>query len=241
MYDPAKGIVKYLGMLMLGLTVYMRHCDPKCAAASAAAPQKQAIQTVYCTAEQKKTIESLEVRISCSTQTLQLQATTADDKQCTLLEQRVIIGRGYRTPNIDAYITDTIINPRWTPTWSILQEVKQKHSASYMRRNFYHKDGIYMKPGSKNPLGKVKFVFNWKGYFRMHGTNDENRHLFNKERRNFSHGCIRVEDEVALLKEINSYTGNTDSCDGKCMDSSIASEKTKKLILSKKVKIKVIR
>ncbi|MBW2964948.1 L,D-transpeptidase family protein [Candidatus Woesearchaeota archaeon] len=244
MYYPAKGIVKYLSMLMLGATVYMGHCDPRCSAASeshaAAQPLKPQPAAGYCTQEQKKEASALEVRISRSSQTLRLEAVLPEEKHCTILEQRVVMG-GYRTPKIDAYITHAMINPSWKPTWSIMQELKQKHSKSYIRRNFYHRDGVYMKPGPKNPLGKVKFVFDWKGFFRMHGTNDENRHLFDKKKRNFSHGCIRVEDEVALLKAINSYTGNTDSCDDRCIDSSITAGTTRKLVLSKKVKIKVTK
>jgi L,D-transpeptidase YcbB len=55
---------------------------------------------------------------------------------------------------------------------------------------------IRQEPGSGNPLGLIKFVFpNTEGIY-LHGTSDQN--LFSSFRRDFSHGCIRLEDPAAL-------------------------------------------
>jgi murein L,D-transpeptidase YcbB/YkuD len=55
---------------------------------------------------------------------------------------------------------------------------------------------IRQKPGSKNALGLVKFVFPNSYSVYMHGT--PATELFAKSRRDFSHGCIRVERPADL-------------------------------------------
>src|SRR5581483_5458708 len=55
---------------------------------------------------------------------------------------------------------------------------------------------VRQKPGSENALGLVKFEFPNPYDVYMHGTPAQN--LFARQRRDFSHGCIRVEDPVAL-------------------------------------------
>jgi murein L,D-transpeptidase YcbB/YkuD len=55
---------------------------------------------------------------------------------------------------------------------------------------------IRQRPGPKNSLGLVKFVFPNDDNIYMHGT--PATQLFDRARRDFSHGCIRVEDPVAL-------------------------------------------
>lgn len=51
-------------------------------------------------------------------------------------------------------------------------------------------------PGPWNALGKIKFVFPNKYSVYMHDTPAPN--LFKRAQRNFSHGCIRVSDPLAL-------------------------------------------
>ena len=47
-------------------------------------------------------------------------------------------------------------------------------------------------PGQKNALGLVKFMFPNKHNVYMHDT--PQKHLFSREVRDFSHGCIRLAD-----------------------------------------------
>jgi len=51
-------------------------------------------------------------------------------------------------------------------------------------------------PGSRNPLGRVKFMFPNEFSIYLHDTPD--RQLFERERRTFSHGCIRIEKPLDL-------------------------------------------
>ena len=55
---------------------------------------------------------------------------------------------------------------------------------------------VRQRPGPKNALGLVKFVFPNAASVYLHGTPEPE--LFSRERRDFSHGCIRVEDPAAL-------------------------------------------
>ena len=55
---------------------------------------------------------------------------------------------------------------------------------------------IRQKPGPTNSLGPVKFVFPNHYDVYLHGTPE--RGLFARSRRDFSHGCIRVEDPAGL-------------------------------------------
>lgn len=57
---------------------------------------------------------------------------------------------------------------------------------------------IRQKPGKQNPLGNIKFVFPNHDNIYLHYTSSE--HLFKNPRRDFSHGCVRVEEPEALAK-----------------------------------------
>ena len=55
-------------------------------------------------------------------------------------------------------------------------------------------------PGPHNVLGNVKFIFPNSEKVYLHDTPDEQ--LFNRAKRAFSHGCIRVERPVDLVKYV---------------------------------------
>jgi len=57
---------------------------------------------------------------------------------------------------------------------------------------------IRQRPGPKNALGDIKFVFPNNSNIYLHHTPAPL--LFQRDRRDFSHGCIRVEDPVALAQ-----------------------------------------
>jgi len=58
-------------------------------------------------------------------------------------------------------------------------------------------------PGPWNALGDVKFIFPNKYSVYMHATSHP--HLFQEQQRDFSHGCIRVSDPLALAQFILSH------------------------------------
>jgi L,D-transpeptidase YcbB len=55
---------------------------------------------------------------------------------------------------------------------------------------------VRQRPGPRNALGLVKFVFPNSAAVYLHGT--PQTELFSHTRRDFSHGCIRVQDPTAL-------------------------------------------
>jgi len=60
------------------------------------------------------------------------------------------------------------------------------------------KSRIRQRPGPKNALGDIKFVFPNRDNIYLHHT--PAIALFERDRRDFSHGCIRVEQPVALAQ-----------------------------------------
>jgi murein L,D-transpeptidase YcbB/YkuD len=57
---------------------------------------------------------------------------------------------------------------------------------------------LRQRPGPRNALGLIKFVFPNELNVYMHGTPAQA--LFSRSRRDFSHGCVRVEDPVTLAE-----------------------------------------
>ncbi|WP_411727744.1 L,D-transpeptidase family protein [Methyloglobulus sp.] len=68
---------------------------------------------------------------------------------------------------------------------------------------------VRQRPGNKNSLGKVKFIFPNKDDVYLHDTPANS--LFSKSRRDFSHGCVRVENPIALTEFALRNQGKWDS------------------------------
>jgi L,D-transpeptidase YcbB len=149
------------------------------------------------------------------------------------LEMKVVVGSAYRrqTPVFSNNMTHVIFRPYWNVPLSIQRNEllpKIRKDSAFLAKNDYQvlnskgeivsndhfspemlvklrsgKLSIRQVPGSKNALGFIKFVFPNEYNVYLHGTPAKT--LFSKSRRDFSHGCIRVEkpEELALwaLKE----------------------------------------
>jgi murein L,D-transpeptidase YcbB/YkuD len=133
---------------------------------------------------------------------------TAFDSGEKTLEMKVIVGQGFEdkaTPVFSDSMEFVVFRPYWNITPDIqANEIAPKiaRDPSYMdRENLeYYKDGgttrIRQKPGPKNALGFVKFLFPNDYNIYLHDT--PNHELFNKDVRAFSHGCIRLEKPAEL-------------------------------------------
>jgi murein L,D-transpeptidase YcbB/YkuD len=136
------------------------------------------------------------------------------------------VGKAYHhhTPVFANYMRYLIFRPYWDVPLSIQRaEMISKilHDRNYLASNDFevvNHDGdlvtdgtvsddvlsglrsgslnIRQKPGPKNALGLVKFIFPNSYNVYLHGTPAVE--LFARARRDFSHGCIRVENPVAL-------------------------------------------
>ena len=65
---------------------------------------------------------------------------------------------------------------------------------------------VRQKPGGANALGLVKFSFPNTNNVYLHST--PSKGLFNRDRRDFSHGCIRVEDPLQLAEWVMADNGD---------------------------------
>jgi murein L,D-transpeptidase YcbB/YkuD len=139
---------------------------------------------------------------------------------------RVIVGKALdtRTPIFDEDMRFIEFSPYWNVPSSIaLEETvpKLRQDPGYFDEEgfeFVDADGqvltalttahidalqrgalrIRQRPGPRNALGDIKFVFPNSDHIYLHHTPAPA--LFEKVRRDFSHGCIRVEDPVALAR-----------------------------------------
>lgn len=101
--------------------------------------------------------------------------------------------------------------PYWNVPTSILnKEIKpaQAKNPNYMAQNDmeWHNGRVRQRPGPKNSLGKVKFMFPNTNNIYLHDTPAKS--LFNKDDRAFSHGCVRVEKARDLAIMITGEDGN---------------------------------
>ncbi len=155
-----------------------------------------------------------------------LRAYNATGKQA--LTMRVVVGRALRTetPVLEEHMKYLIFWPYWNVPPSILRgEIIPKimKDPAYIQKNNFEvttysgqviTDGIVsedvlaqlragklmvrQKPGPRNALGLIKFIFPNDQNIYLHSTPAQS--LFSESRRDFSHGCIRVEDPKALAE-----------------------------------------
>jgi murein L,D-transpeptidase YcbB/YkuD len=145
------------------------------------------------------------------------------------LEMAIVVGRAARTqtPLFAGEMTHVLFRPPWYPPPSILRtEIVPRlardpgylrrermdlvavnagdsspalpATAENLRRLRAGQLAVRQRPGPQNSLGLVKFVFPNDYTVYMHDT--PARGLFARERRDFSHGCIRVERPAALAE-----------------------------------------
>jgi murein L,D-transpeptidase YcbB/YkuD len=144
-----------------------------------------------------------------------------------VLETNVIVGsaiRRHETPVLHADMRYVIFRPYWQVPLSITRKEmlpRLTHDPGYLAKEgleiIERTDGptvvhpptrenlarlaagtlrLRQRPGPRNALGLVKFIFPNRADVCMHSTPAVE--LFRHSRRDFSHGCIRVEDPVPL-------------------------------------------
>ena len=96
-----------------------------------------------------------------------------------------------------------VFSPYWNVPNSIVQnelKLQMANNKNYLAENNMEWNGgkVRQKPGPKNSLGLVKFMFPNPNDIYMHDTPAKS--LFQFEKRTFSHGCINVKEarELAL-------------------------------------------
>ena len=139
---------------------------------------------------------------------------------------KVIVGRALdtRTPLFDELMRAI----EFSPFWNVPPSIARKELVPRLRRDpgYFDREGfefvdptgqvlatlgparldavmagtlrIRQRPGPRNALGDIKFVFPNRDGIYLHHT--PATALFERDRRDFSHGCIRVEQPVELAR-----------------------------------------
>jgi murein L,D-transpeptidase YcbB/YkuD len=121
----------------------------------------------------------------------------------------VVVGKeGHNTTIFSNKLTTIVFRPYWNvPPDIVKKEIMpaMAHNASYLEKNDMEIVGndnglpaIRQKPGGKNSLGKVKFLF--PNSFNIYFHDTPARDLFSKDVRAYSHGCIRLSEPQKLAE-----------------------------------------
>jgi murein L,D-transpeptidase YcbB/YkuD len=149
-----------------------------------------------------------------------------DENNKVTMDMRVVVGKAMRaqTPVFTRDMTYVVLRPYWNVPPSILRSeiipAIQRDRGYIARKNFEVAtyDGkvvtsgevsdevlaqlragklmVRQKPGPSNALGLVKLMFPNEYNVYLHST--PSQELFSRTRRDFSHGCIRVEKPAEL-------------------------------------------
>lgn len=118
------------------------------------------------------------------------------------LVSEVVVGKTMnKTVVFTADMKYIVFSPYWNVPKSILHKeilpaiAKNKNYLAQHNMEWYE-EGVRQRPGPKNALGLVKFLFPNNNSIYLHDT--PSKHLFKQEQRAFSHGCIRVAKPVEL-------------------------------------------
>ncbi|MDQ7091120.1 MAG: L,D-transpeptidase family protein [Methylococcales bacterium] len=125
------------------------------------------------------------------------------DKKVKPLTIRVVVGKAsrHKTPTFSSKMKYLVFRPYWGIPYSILKNEVfpgMKRDANYLTNRNMELIGnrVRQRPGSRNALGLVKFIFPNKYSIYLHDT--PSKSLFRRTRRDFSHGCVRVSKPATL-------------------------------------------
>lgn len=182
-----------------------------------------------------------------------------------LLAMSVVVGKAMKTetPVLEEDMEYIVFWPYWNVPPSILRGEmipKIAKDRNYLSRNGYEvatqsgtvvTDGavsdavlsqlrggklmVRQKPGPKNALGLIKFIFPNDNNVYLHSTPAQA--LFGKSRRDFSHGCIRVEDPKALAAWV---LKNNDGWTKERIENAFAAGKDDQVKLAKTIPVLVL-
>jgi len=106
--------------------------------------------------------------------------------------------RYLRKQGLEAHQTWDENSPKVDTSWLYWEEYL------YGQKKFPYR--IMQPPGPKNALGKIKFKFPNRFSVYLHDT--PTKHLFKKNVRAFSHGCVRLSQPTKFLETISTFNTN---------------------------------
>jgi murein L,D-transpeptidase YcbB/YkuD len=114
----------------------------------------------------------------------------------------VVVGKeGNNTTVFTGRLTDIVFSPYWNVPPKIAKEEVLPKGAAYMERNhyeLYNGGAVRQKPGVWNSLGLVKFLF--PNTYNIYFHDSPAKSLFYRDKRSFSHGCIRLKEPAKLAQ-----------------------------------------
>ncbi|MEM8893234.1 MAG: L,D-transpeptidase family protein, partial [Bacteroidota bacterium] len=180
-------------------------------------------------------------------------------RDSTLFSTKIMVGKTYtKTPIFQSVLSYAEINPTWTVPRSILNRSilpRLKKDRDYLSRNkmrLLNYDGtqasiedvdlsansfpylVRQEPGANNALGLVKFIFPNDFSVYLHDTNS--RHLFARNERTFSSGCVRLDQPLEWTRILI----NDPEYDEAAIDQIVKSGQTKRLYPNEKIRIMIL-
>ncbi|MGZ5076056.1 MAG: L,D-transpeptidase family protein [Methylobacter sp.] len=185
-----------------------------------------------------------------------------DQPEANIVNMRVVVGNALKaqTPVLMAEMHFIDFMPYWNVPYSIIKnEILPKliQNRDYLEKENMElvavfRDGekpiaineetmnllkegklrIRQRPGGKNALGKVKFIFPNKDDVYLHDT--PANALFSKSRRDFSHGCVRVANPQKLAEFA---LKNQDNWNTETIQMAMNTPKMQRVILKKPIPV----
>jgi murein L,D-transpeptidase YcbB/YkuD len=130
-----------------------------------------------------------------------------DSGKIILFQMDVVVGaEGHNTTMFSGNVSQVVFSPYWNiPPSIVKKEVVPglRRDKNYLKKRDMEITGregglpvVRQRPGAKNALGKVKFLFPNSFNIYMHDT--PQKEFFSRSTRGLSHGCIRLSDPLKL-------------------------------------------
>lgn len=135
----------------------------------------------------------------------------AYDGKKKVWDMNVVVGKdGHNTMMFTGDLNQVVFSPYWNVPPSIVRKEilpALEKDPGYLARNNMEQVGmegdlpkIRQLPGPDNSLGRVKFLFPNSFNIYFHDTNAKG--LFSKDKRAYSHGCIRLEEPEKMAEYV---------------------------------------
>lgn len=124
-----------------------------------------------------------------------------------VFDMNVVVGKeGHNTVSFNGDLSTIVFSPYWNVPPSIVRkEILPRMSDAYLESQEMEvvgtEDGlpkIRQKPGDKNSLGHVKFLF--PNSFNIYFHDTPAKELFKQDKRAYSHGCIRLAEPEKMAE-----------------------------------------
>jgi murein L,D-transpeptidase YcbB/YkuD len=126
-----------------------------------------------------------------------------------IFDMDVVVGKAAnQTVVFNNQLKHIVFSPYWNVPESIVKNEilpAMRRNSAYLSRNNMEQTGtanglpvIRQRPGGRNSLGRVKFLF--PNSFNIYFHDTPAKSLFNRESRAFSHGCIRLAEPKKMAE-----------------------------------------